>query len=203
VIVSKEEPKQEVEQELAVVKWAGMLWRKYPETYQHGVRVSILAEKISVQLKLEARDRANLIRGCFLHDIGKAMIPRELILRSAPLTRVQWNTLKMHPVLGAEIAASSDGLSEDIVNLIRYHHERWDGRGYPEGLSGEQIPFLARICAVVDAFDSMLSDRPYGKRKTASEAKLELLRHAGKQFDPDVVHAFMTLKDDIVSVYSV
>ncbi|MDQ0089350.1 putative nucleotidyltransferase with HDIG domain [Paenibacillus anaericanus] len=193
--------KQNIDREPDAAKWISMLWRKHPETYQHCVRVAILAEKIAIPLELSSADKDQLIRGCFLHDIGKAMIPRELVLQRAPLTRKQWDIIKMHPILGAEMVEMNTGLSGDILGLIRHHHERWDGRGYPEGLSMEQIPVHARICAVIDAFDSMLSDRPYGSKMRTSEAKLELLRHAGTQFDPNVVHAFMKLSDETLNIY--
>ncbi|GGH37624.1 HD-GYP domain-containing protein [Paenibacillus segetis] len=190
-----------LDKEPDTVKWVGMLWRKHPETYQHCVRVAILAEKIAVPMKLSSSSKDNLIRGCFLHDIGKAMIPKELILQRTPLTSEQWEIMKLHPVLGAEMVEANTGFSGEIIGLIRYHHERWDGKGYPEGLSGEQIPLSARICAVIDAFDSMLSHRPYVRRKHTSEARLELLRHAGTQFDPDVVHAFMKLREESLNIY--
>lgn len=190
-----------LDKEPDVVKWVGMLWRKHPETYKHCVRVAILAEKIAIPMKLSSTSKDNLIRGCFLHDIGKAMIPKELILQRTPLTSKQWEIIKLHPVLGAEMVEANTGFSAEILGLIRYHHERWDGKGYPEGLSGEQIPLLARICAVIDAFDAMLSNRPYVRRKHTSETRLELLQYAGTQFDPYVVHAFMKLTEQSLNIY--
>jgi putative nucleotidyltransferase with HDIG domain len=182
--------------------WVNMLRQKHAETYQHCIRVAILAEKIAEPLGLSEEDKRKLIRGCFLHDIGKTMIPRDLIMQTQPLSKEQWNIIKLHPLLGAEIMEEQTGFDEKIINIVHYHHERWDGSGYPAGLQGEGIPWFARICSVIDAFDSMLSDRPYGRKLTPAEAKLELLRHAGKQFDTEVVHAFMTLTDQTLNIYS-
>lgn len=182
--------------------WVNMLRQKHAETYQHCIRVAILAEKIAEPLGLSEKDKSKLVRGCFLHDIGKTMIPRDLIMQTQPLSKEQWNIIKLHPLLGAEIMEEQTGFDKEIINIVHYHHERWDGSGYPVGLQGEDIPWFARICSVIDAFDSMLSDRPYGRKLTAAEAKLELLRHSGKQFDTEVVHAFMTLTDQTLNIYS-
>ncbi|MNW44338.1 Cyclic di-GMP phosphodiesterase response regulator RpfG [compost metagenome] len=185
-----------------VEKWFKLFLNKHPEIYQHSVRVSMLAEKIAVPLELSAPDKGNLIRGCFVHDIGKIMIPRDIILERGPLDDKQWDIIKLHPLLGAELLEGNAGFTPEIVAVVRSHHERWDGKGYPDGLKGEEIPLYARICAVIDAFDSMTSNFTYRRRLNISEAKLELLRHAGTQFDPDIVHALMKLSNDILDIYS-
>lgn len=185
------------------VKWFEMLMRKHPETYHHCVRVAMLAEKIAEPLGIGGAEKDSLIRGCFMHDIGKTMIPREIIEHRGPLTQQQWNIIKLHPVVGAELVEVNPAFGPDVVAIVRWHHERWDGGGYPDGLKGEEIPYNARVCSVVDAFDSMTSDRHYRlKRLTMSEAKLELLRHSETQFDPDIVHALMKLSDDMLNIFS-
>ncbi|MNN09957.1 Cyclic di-GMP phosphodiesterase response regulator RpfG [compost metagenome] len=185
-----------------IEKWFSLFLNKHPEIYQHSVRVSMLAEKIAVHLELSASDSAQLIRGCFVHDIGKIMIPRDVILERGPLDEKQWDLIKLHPILGAELLEGNQGFGPQITAVVRSHHERWDGKGYPDGLKGEEIPFFARVCAVIDAFDSMTSNFTYRRRLNISEAKLELLRHAGTQFDPDIVHALMKISNDILDIYS-
>lgn len=137
-----------------------------------------------------------------MHDIGKTVIPREIITQRETLNASQWETIKQHPLIGARMAESNPGFGSEIVEIVKYHHERWDGKGYPDGLSGEQIPLGARICAVIDAFDSMTSNKIYRRSLRLSEAKLELIRHAGSQFDPDVVHAMMKLSEQTLEIYS-
>lgn len=185
------------------VQWFDMLVRKHPGTYHHSIRVAILAEKIAEPLGISGTEKELLIRGCFMHDIGKTMVPRHIIEQSEPLTDQQWNIVKLHPVVGAELVQENPAFGEEIVAIVRSHHERWDGAGYPDGLKEGEIPFAARICAVVDAFDSMTSDRNYRERRlTMMEAKEELLRCQGTQFDPKVVDALMQLPDDMLNIYS-
>ncbi|MNZ63010.1 Cyclic di-GMP phosphodiesterase response regulator RpfG [compost metagenome] len=183
-------------------KWFKLFLNKHPEIYQHSVRVSMLAEKIAVPLELSMSESSQLIRGCFVHDIGKIMIPRDVILERGPLNDKQWDLIKLHPILGAELLEGNPGFDQQITTVVRSHHERWDGKGYPDALKGEEIPFYARVCAVIDAFDSMTSNFTYRRRLNISEAKLELLRHAGNQFDPDVVHALMKVSNDVLDIYS-
>ncbi|MGG6313752.1 HD-GYP domain-containing protein [Paenibacillus macerans] len=186
------------------VKWFNMLMRKHPETYHHCIRVAMLAEKIAEPLGISGMEKDILVRGCFMHDIGKTMIPREIIEQTEPLTKQQWNIIKLHPLVGAELVEANPAFGPQIADIVRSHHERWDGTGYPDGLKGEEIPFAARVCAVVDAFDSMTSDRHYRERKlTMAEAKLELVRHRETQFDPDIVYALMKLPDDMLNIYSI
>lgn len=175
---------------------------KHPEIYKHSVRVSMLAEKIADPLKLNDREKELLIRGCFLHDIGKLMIPRDIILERGPLTERQWEVIRLHPILGEELLSVGLRFCSEITGVVRSHHERWDGKGYPDGLKGAEIPMYARICAVLDAFDSMTSNSTYRRSLNISEAKLELLRHVGTQFDPNVVHGLMRLNNEILDIYS-
>lgn len=132
-----------------------------------------------------------------MHDIGKINIPKEILIKKMPLNDTEWNMLKEHPQNGVDIIEPVKSLSR-VKPIILYHHEKFDGTGYPEGLKGNEIPYLARILTVVDSFDAMTSNRPYNKRKTYSEGIEELRKWSGKQFDPKIVDAFIkTLKENV------
>ncbi len=133
-----------------------------------------------------------LERGGLLHDIGKIGIPDVILLKPGPLTDEEWQIMRQHPEIGARIVANVPFLS-DVIPIIRGHHERWDGSGYPQGLRGEQIPLLARIFAVADAFDALISDRPYRKGIFLKTALAYLKEHAGTLFDPEIVAAFIQM----------
>ena len=133
---------------------------------------------------------------CLMHDIGKIGVPLEILNKPSKLNATEWHVMQSHCRKGYEIAKASPELS-GIAELILYHHERWDGKGYPEGLSGQQIPLLSRIISIIDAYDAMTHDRPYRKAMPSQEAKAELERNAGTQFDPDLVKAYLkTLEEN-------
>ncbi|WP_286155087.1 HD domain-containing phosphohydrolase [Bacillus sp. FJAT-27264] len=182
-------------EEAHVSVWMNFLRDKHPETHRHSIRVAMMAEELAGSMKLIEKEKNILIRGCFLHDIGKSLIPVEILDQKEPLTEEQWNILKMHPLLGAELAKDFPGIDSGVTNVIRYHHERWDGKGYPYGLKGEDIPFLARVCSVIDSYDAMQSFRPYRERTSIQQAKDELRAHAGTQFDSQIVDQFLLLTD--------
>lgn len=133
-----------------------------------------------------------LLAGILLHDVGKIFTPKEILYKPGPLTDEEWKIMRRHPVDGAEILEQITGLSE-MAKIVRYHQEAYDGSGYPEGLKGEEIPMGARIATVVDAFDAMITDRPYRKGMTLPNAVEEVKRNRGSQFDPRVVDAFISL----------
>jgi two-component system cell cycle response regulator len=124
-----------------------------------------------------------------LHDIGKIGIPSELLRKQGPLSSGEREHMRSHPEIGARILEPVERLRQ-LAPLVRFSHECWDGTGYPDGLAGEQIPLGARIISVCDAFDAMVSDRPYRGGRSTDEALAELRSHAGTQFDPVVVEAF-------------
>ncbi|MFC3750144.1 HD-GYP domain-containing protein [Paenibacillus sp. GCM10012306] len=182
-------------EEAHVSIWMNSLRDKHPETHRHSIRVAMMAEELAGSMQLIEKEKNILIRGCFLHDIGKSLIPVEILDQQEPLTEEQWNVLKLHPLLGAELAKDFPGIDSSVTDVIRYHHERWDGKGYPYGLKGEDIPFLARVCSVIDAYDAMQSFRPYRERTSIQQAKDELRAHAGTQFDSQIVDQFLLLTD--------
>jgi HD-GYP domain-containing protein (c-di-GMP phosphodiesterase class II) len=129
-----------------------------------------------------------------LHDIGKLGVPDSILLKPGPLTGREFEAIKKHPIIGANIVGHL-GLLTAEQKIILHHHERWDGKGYPDGLKGEAIPFLSRILSVADVYDAMASDRAY-RNKLDDEVVLDTLRQgAGSQFDGDVVGAFFNIWD--------
>lgn len=169
------------------------LKKKDVATYEHSIRVGKLAKIMASALHLNSQQTYDLVAGCLLHDIGKIHIPDELIKKESPLTVSEWEVMKFHPVLGANWAAKEGIENKCILEIIEYHHERWDGAGYPYGLRGNFIPIFARICTIIDAFDSMVHDRSYRKGMSAQEAKDELLYQSQKQFDKNLVQIFLKI----------
>lgn len=159
-------------------------------TYGHVERVVIYSRLLADKLNLDEDRKKKLIYGAYMHDIGKINIIEEILNKKMPLTKEEWEILKQHPVNGVEIISHVEPL-KDISPLILYHHERYDGKGYPSNLKGEEIPYLARVLTVVDSFDAMTSNRPYSKRKTHEEAIEELNKCSGTQFDPLIVKEFI------------
>ena len=159
-------------------------------TYGHTERVVIYCQMIADELELEDSDRKKLIYAAYLHDIGKIDTPKIVLNKETPLTKEEWETLKQHPVKGAEIIRPVKSIN-NIMPLIKYHHERYDGAGYPDGLKGEEIPYLARVLTVVDCFDAMTTNRPYKKKRSFDDAIAELKRCKNTQFDPVIVEAFI------------
>jgi HD-GYP domain-containing protein (c-di-GMP phosphodiesterase class II) len=130
--------------------------------------------------------------GFFLHDIGKVGIPENILCKGGPLNGAEWDVMRTHPVIGAQIVAPMSFLTT-TVELIRHHHERFDGSGYPDGLRGDSIPLPARIFAVADSFDAMTSDRPYRGSIGIERALAEIRGGSGTQFDPEVVRVFVEM----------
>jgi two-component system, cell cycle response regulator len=128
--------------------------------------------------------------GAIFHDIGKIAIPDAILNKPGPLTDEEFEIIKRHPQAGEQILAPVPFLSR-VRRIVRHDHERWDGTGYPDGLRGPQIPIGARIVYVVDAYHAMVSDRPYRRAMPVEDARAELRRCAGSQFDPAVVEAFL------------
>jgi len=159
------------------------------ETEGHGARMVTFSLRLGYELGLEKESVQDLELGTLLHDIGKINVSDEILRKPERLDMTEWAAMKRHPVLGHEIL-SGIAFLEGAARIVAEHHECWDGSGYPFGLRGEEISIGARILAVVDAFDAMISDRVYRKGRSYDEAVAELERFAGTQFDPVVVEAF-------------
>ncbi|MGE5461086.1 MAG: HD-GYP domain-containing protein [Solirubrobacterales bacterium] len=149
-----------------------------------------LARRVDPELATE-----ELGYGFFLHDIGKVGIPEQILCKRGPLSDDEWTVMRTHPVIGAQIVTPIAFL-QGAVQLVRHHHERFDGTGYPDGLRGEDIPLAARVFSVADSFDAMTSDRPYRGAMGIERALLEVEGGAGTQFDPDVVRIFVQMMQD-------
>ena len=156
----------------------------------HIHRVHDLGLLLAKVVAPEAVDDPQLSYGFLLHDIGKLGVPDAVLLKPGRLTADEWAMMKRHPEIGAEILANVPFLDE-ALRVVRHHHERWDGGGYPNGLRGEEIPLWARIFAVVDTVDAMTSERPYQRARPLDDALAEVLANAGKQFDPVCARAFV------------
>lgn len=161
-------------------------------TYGHSERVVMYCKLIADKLGLNKKDKDTLIYSAYVHDIGKVNVPKEILIKKMPLTNEEWELLKQHSADGAEIVKPAKSL-QDTIPIVLSHHERYDGRGYPCNLKGEEIPYLARVLAVVDSFDAMTSNRPYNRRKSYEEAIMELKGCSGTQFDPVIVDKFIEI----------
>jgi HD-GYP domain-containing protein (c-di-GMP phosphodiesterase class II) len=152
-------------------------------------------------LDFNERQTYHLVNGCYLHDIGKLFIPDEILKKTAGLDSNEWEVMKTHPIRGVEWLKAQADVDQEIIDIIAYHHERWNGQGYPHGLSSDEIPALAHCCAILDSFDCMLSDRPYRKRLSLQEAREELLLQADKQFDKRLVNRLLNLSNEAFEIY--
>ena len=162
-------------------------------TRGHSERVRLYTELIAEELHLSDDERWRLQWAALIHDIGKITVPTEILNKKGPPDAREWAILKRHPAAGAELAAPVEPWLGDAVHAVGGHHERWDGGGYPNGLSGEEIPRSAAIVAVADAFEVMTAIRSYKKALPLTEARAELTRCAGTHFDPDVVRALLNV----------
>jgi diguanylate cyclase (GGDEF)-like protein/putative nucleotidyltransferase with HDIG domain len=165
------------------------------ETGAHARRVVLLAEETARELGCTTEEQYLIRLAALLHDIGKVGVPDEILRKPGPLTEDEWIVMRRHPKIGHQILAQAGGKFELLSHIVVAHHERWDGKGYPYGLSMEAIPLGARILAVVDSFDAMTSDRPYRNALSEQEAQAELQRCAGSQYDSRVVNAFCKTLD--------
>ncbi|HKY51287.1 MAG TPA: HD-GYP domain-containing protein [Candidatus Limnocylindria bacterium] len=162
------------------------------ETGGHSDRVVAYMELLLEHMNISGPELATLRRGALLHDVGKIGVPDNVLRKPTALSDAEWAVMKRHPEFGARIIAGIPFL-EDVARIVRHHHERWDGMGYPDGLKGEKIPLGARIFAVGDSFDAMTSDRPYRRGLLIDAAREEIRRCSGSQFDPAVVTAFLSI----------
>ncbi len=168
-------------------------------THSHSEEVAVMAQTIGQQMGLSAKQADILHVAGHLHDIGKVGIQDAILKKRGPLTKSEFAIIKRHPEIGAQIMGPVTPFSgkNGIVKMILHHHERYDGKGYPHGLKGKEIPLGARIIAVADSLSAMLQERPYRKAMTYKEAMDEIVDCTDTQFDPQVVNAFFGVHDII------
>jgi diguanylate cyclase (GGDEF)-like protein len=171
------------------------LAERHPDLGEHHDGVADLVDKVGTRLGIDAEELAHLRHAASLHDIGKVAIPDAIITKPGSLTNEEWAFMRRHTLIGERIVSAAPALGA-AARLVRSSHEAWDGTGYPDGLAGVEIPLGARIIAVCDSFDAMVSSRPYAPAKTIDEALAELRRCAGTQFDPSIVSVFEQVLDD-------
>ena len=149
------------------------------------------AVSLGKEVGLSDEEQRLLRKGAILHDVGKIGIRESILLKKGSLSKEKFDEVKIHPILGERICLPLR--VKPISEVVRYHHERYDGKGYPDGLTGERIPLFARIMALADSYDALTSERPYRKRLPPEEALNELRRQAGKQFDPYLTLIFVSM----------
>ena len=154
----------------------------------HSCRVATMSGDVARVLGYDKTETAFIQQAGLVHDIGKIGIPDKVLNKTSPLTPDERYLVRLHPILGASILSRMPGMDR-LVPVVLHHHETWDGSGYPSGVAGVRVPIQARIILVVDAFDAMTSNRPYGRVLTIEEALAELRACAGSQFDPRIVDA--------------
>jgi PAS domain S-box-containing protein/diguanylate cyclase (GGDEF)-like protein len=170
-------------------------------TGEHSRIVVKLAQGVGRELGLSDQEMLEIEQVAVLHDIGKVGIPDSILLKRGPLTDAEWQLMRQHPAVGERVVSNTESLAH-LAPAIRAEHERYDGRGYPDGLTGDEIPIASRITLACDAYHAMTSDRPYRNALTREQALIELRDNAGSQFDPDVVAALLNLVESDPEAYS-
>ena len=176
----------------SITTFANALDAKDPYTEGHSERVSAYSTRLARELGLSEEEIDNIRLVALLHDIGKIGVPDSVLKKPGRLTDEEFGMMKQHTVVGSEIIKDINSIPGVVIGA-RYHHERYDGRGYPDGLKGEEIPFIARIIAVADAFDAMTSNRIYRKHLSTEQVLSELEKGAGSQFDPTIANLLVDM----------
>lgn len=171
--------------------WLARMRSKDDYLYSHSLATSVWALTLGRHLGLDKETLKILGTGAMLLDVGKTRLPDKVLKKPGQPTPTEWKLLKLHPRYGVKLLSESETTDPRILQMVELHHERYDGSGYPLGLQGDQIPLVARIAAIVDAYDAMISERSYAKAKSAYDAVQELLKHAGRWFQPELVDLFV------------
>ncbi|HYZ17918.1 MAG TPA: HD domain-containing phosphohydrolase [Gaiellaceae bacterium] len=179
---------------------AGALEAKDTGTREHSQRVQRYALELAGVVEPHVTEDPSTEYGFLLHDIGKMAIPDDILLKPKPLSPGERRLMETHTVLGEQVLAGVAFLQGEGLRVVRSHHERWDGGGYPDGLEGTEIPIAARVFAVADALDAMTSDRPYRQARPWKQAGEEIVAEAGRQFDPRVVTAFVERERELRAI---
>jgi putative two-component system response regulator len=188
----RDSEERKVLDEQIVIALAAAAEGKDPTTAGHLQRLSRYAVLLGQEIGLADDQLQVLHYGALLHDIGKLAVSHDILCKPGPLDEEEWEEIRQHPIVGERICACL-WLSRQVSPILRHHHERWDGTGYVDGLAGADIPILARVVSVVDAFDAMSSDRPYRRALPAGVVKKRLVEGEGKQWDPDIIPVFIDL----------
>ncbi len=174
---------------------------KDPFTSMHSDEVAQVAHSLALTMGMLPREADIIHVAGHLHDIGKIGVPDAVLGKQGPLTTKEWQAIRKHPQAGADILRPVASLNKlGVVDMVLHHHERYDGKGYPKGLKGAQIPLGARIIALADSLSAILQNRPYRKARDFESATAEILRCSGTQFDPRVVEAFRRSSDSIKGI---
>ena len=200
VRVKTRQYQQQVEREAAIVEQTmntitGFIDAKDPYTRGHSVRVACYAQEIAKRIKFTDEEIRNLYYITLMHDCGKVGIPDSILKKPGKLTKEEFETIKRHTIIGNEILENFTAI-KGIRDGAHYHHERYDGNGYPEGLKGEEIPLIARIICVADSYDAMSSTRCYRPALTEEIIREELIQNSGKQFAPEMVTVMLDMISD-------
>ena len=185
---------QEAENRQVLLSFAKSIQERDIVTYEHSRRVAMYAQRLARYLGWSRREARDLALAALVHDLGKTWIANDILMKSAALSDEERRTMQRHPIIGARILIGCD-VHPFYVETVLYHHEAWDGRGYPTGLKGEEIPLSARILTVADVYDVLTSQRPYKVALSEEAARERLMLGAGRSFDPMVVRAFVYLLD--------
>ncbi len=182
-----------------IAGWSHALDLRDKETEGHTQRVTEMTLNLAQAFGVGSEDQVNIHRGALLHDIGKMGIPDHILLKPGPLTELEWQVMRKHPLYAYDMLSSIEYL-RPAVDIPYCHHEKWDGTGYPRGLKGEQIPFAARLFAVVDVWDALSSDRPYRLSWPEEKVRQYILEQRGIHFEPVVVDMFINILDQVKSL---
>jgi PAS domain S-box-containing protein len=178
--------------EATIEGWSQTLNLRDHETKEHAMRVTEMTLCLARNMGIDDEELVHLRRGALLHDIGKLGIPDQILLKPGPLTEAEWEIMRQHPVYAFDMLSPIQFL-EPALAIPYYHHEKWDGSGYPLGLTGEEIPLAARIFAIVDVWDALCSDRPYRSAWSRDKVMDYIRQQTGQHFDPGVVETFVRL----------
>jgi PAS domain S-box-containing protein/putative nucleotidyltransferase with HDIG domain len=179
--------------DLTIEGWSNALDLRDKETEGHTLRVTDLTMKLVREMGIPEGDIIHIRRGALLHDIGKMGVPDHILFKPGPLTDEEWVIMRQHPIHAYNLLSRIEFL-RPALNIPHYHHEKWDGTGYPEGLKGKQIPLEARAFAVIDVWDALRSDRPYRKSWPGEKVREYLMGESGRHFDPHMVDTFLSMK---------
>ena len=187
------------ETEAILIAVAQAVEQRDPHTARHCERLSFISLALGMALHLDRTSLMALYRGGFLHDVGKIGIPDAILFKPGRLTAEEWIVMRSHTVRGEDICRHMRALSP-VLPIIRHHHERWDGSGYPDGLRGKQIPLLARVLQIADIYDALTSPRPYKRAYSVKEALRIIAKETDQGWrDPEIVTLFFKLHDNVIS----